>query len=182
VTKTLTESVDAVETFLVQESPRGARAAILTNAGGPGLLAANAARLYGLEIPPLSPATRSLVARELPAAAFAENPLDLLATATPDLVSRAIQVVGLSGEVDALLLLFMRPSFVDPGRMAEAVVSTLGSVPVPAVLCWMGGQDLAPSARILRASGLPVFQEPHRAAKALALLAGALPLPGDRKP
>ncbi len=103
---TLEEMFDLALAFGCQKPPRGARVAIVTNAGGPGILSADACEAGGLSVPEPSAALQEHLQRLLPGAASVRNPIDLIAAAGPDAYRRAIEAVLTSGEYDALVVLY----------------------------------------------------------------------------
>jgi len=100
---TLEEMFDLAAALGSQPLPRGRRVAILTNAGGPAILCADACEAAGLAIPPLSKETQGQLAAFLPATGSLRNPVDMIASATPEDFGRAVRAVLSSGEVDALI-------------------------------------------------------------------------------
>ncbi len=104
------ESIDAMFDIAAclnaQPLPAGRRVAILTNAGGPGILAADACAGAALDVVELSPATRSALGEILPASAAAANPIDMIASAGPDQYQRSVETLLAAGEVDSLLVVY----------------------------------------------------------------------------
>jgi acetyl coenzyme A synthetase (ADP forming)-like protein len=108
-TDTLSELFDVAKLLAAQPAPRGRRVAIVTNAGGPGILCADACEASGLQVPAFSEQLRSRLARVLPAEAASGNPVDLLAAAPPERYQQAIELVAASGEVDAVIVIHIPP-------------------------------------------------------------------------
>ena len=104
-----------------QPIPRGARVAILTNAGGPGILAADACEANGLELPSLSDATRAELRAFLPAAASVGNPVDMLASAPADHYRRALAAILRDESVDSVIAIFIPPLVTEPDAVAAAI-------------------------------------------------------------
>ena len=131
------------ELFDVAAAPRpsaGAAAAgasaIVTNAGGPGILATDACEAQGLEFPSLSPETTAALRAFLPAAASVANPVDMLAAAPPDHYQRTLKLVLADSNVDSLLVIFIPPIATDPEAVARAIVDgtrEAGEKPVLAI-------------------------------------------------
>ncbi len=117
-TERLEEMFDVAVLLSHQPIPRGARVAILTNAGGPGILAADACEANGLELPPLSDTTRSELRSFLPAAASVNNPVDMLASAPPDHYRRALASLLRDESVDSVITIFIPPLVTDPDAVA----------------------------------------------------------------
>ena len=107
--------------------PRGARVAILTNAGGPGILAADACEANGLELPALSDATRAELRSFLPAAASVGNPVDMLASAPAEHYRRALAAILRDEQVDSVIAIFIPPLVTEPGAVAAAIAEARAS-------------------------------------------------------
>ena len=118
---TIDEMFDLAACLEAQPLPRGSRVAIVTNAGGPGILAADACTAAGLTVAPFSEAMRSRLAGVLPNLAAATNPLDMIATAGPDHYRAAISVVLAADEVDALMVLYTPVDSASAGSILDAV-------------------------------------------------------------
>ena len=99
----------------------GPRVAILTNAGGPGILAADACEANGLELPALGEATRAELRSFLPAAASVGNPVDMLASAPPDHYRRALAAILRDEPVDSVIAIFIPPLVTEPDAVAAAI-------------------------------------------------------------
>ena len=171
-TDTLREMFDVASLLVSQPAPRGRRVAIVTNAGGPAILCADACEGEGLLIPRLADATVQALAAILPAEGTAANPVDLIAAATPDLYLRAVETVGRDPGVDAVIVILV-PSHSAPAEetaraVAEAARRLGGAVPVLAVLMRSAPPPvLAGDAR----ERVPFYAHPEDAARALANVA-----------
>src|SRR5205823_11985317 len=106
---TLEELVDVAELFSSQPLPRGPRVAVITNAGGLGILCADACEAGGLELPELTDETRAALAAALPGEASLANPVDLLGSATPATYEAVLPPLLADPRVDALVVLFVPP-------------------------------------------------------------------------
>ncbi|HYY78607.1 MAG TPA: GNAT family N-acetyltransferase, partial [Actinomycetes bacterium] len=137
-TDTLAELFDVASLLANQPRPAGRRVGIVTNAGGPGILCADACEAGGLQVVELSAGLRRALAEGLPAAAATANPVDMLASAPAAHYRRAVELVAGSGEVDAVIVIFIPPLLTEPAEVARAVREAAeaagGSVPVLAVL------------------------------------------------
>src|SRR5215831_62270 len=120
-TRTLEELFIVTKLLAHQPLPAGRRVAILTNAGGPGILAADACEAEGLELPPLSDSTTAALRAFLPAAASVGNPVDMIASATPDQYGRAMRILAADANVDALVVIYIPPLVTDPVQVAAAI-------------------------------------------------------------
>jgi len=163
-TDTLEELFDVANLLTHQPVPRGSRVAILTNAGGPGILAADACEAQGLELPMLADATVAELRSFLPATASVANPVDMIASATPDHFLRATRALLADENVDSLVVIFIPPLVTDPEAVAAAIVEgSKESVGKPVLANFMSTKG-APE--ILRS--IPSYGFPEAAASALA--------------
>lgn len=163
-TATLEELFDVAALLAHQPVPTGRRVAIVTNAGGPGILAADACEAQGLELPPLAAETAAALRGFLPAAASVANPVDMLAAAPPDHYMRALGLVLADSNVDSVLVIFIPPIATDAEAVARAIVEgtrKAGEKPVLAIFMSARG---APA--ILQP--IPSYAFPEPAAMALA--------------
>ncbi len=163
-TGTLEELFDVASLLAHQPVPRGRRVAIVTNAGGPGILAADACEGQGLELPALASETVAALRRFLPAAASVANPVDMLAAAPPDHYERTLRLVLADPSIDSLLTIFIPPIATNTAAVAAAIVEgarEAGSKPVLAIFMSSRG---APD--VLRP--IPTYAFPEPAAIALA--------------
>jgi acetate---CoA ligase (ADP-forming) len=161
-TDTLGELFDVASMLAGQPPPAGPRVGIVTNGGGLGILCADACESAGLEVPETPPEVVFRLERALPAEAAVGNPVDLLATASPEEFAAAIDAFAQSHAVDALIVLFVPPLVTDPEPIAAAIreAATRGGLPIAAVFA----MRQAPQA----ADDLPCFQFPEDAARAVA--------------
>ena len=123
-TERLEELFDVAALLSHQPIPRGARVAILTNAGGPGILAADACEANGLELPALSDKTRAELRSFLPAAASVANPVDMLASAPPEHYRRALTAILADQSIDSVITIFIPPLVTDPAAVATAIAAS----------------------------------------------------------
>ena len=169
-TDTLSELFDVVGLLSAQPVAAGERVGVVTNAGGLGILVADAAEAKGLRLPELSAPSHTALRALLPAAAGLANPVDLLAAATPDQYERAIAIVGADEQIDAVVAIYITPFAGRSTDIAAAIARGAGAVPreKPLLAVFMARDD---GAAVL-ASGprgrLPTFDVPESAAPALA--------------
>ena len=164
-TDNLGELLDAARMLSDQPLPAGNRLAIVSNAGGLNVLAADTAENSGLVVPPLGPATRRRVVESAPGSASADNPIDLGAGASPAAFAAAAEAVAQSGEADALLLVIIGTRANSPAAILAAlgpVVDDHPDLTIAAVL--VGSDDDQPR---LGKRAVPVFDLPERAVTAL---------------
>ena len=163
-TDTFEELFDVANLLSHQPVPTGRRVAILTNAGGPGILAADACESLGLELPMLSDATISELRSFLPSSASVANPIDMIASATPEHFLRAIRALLADEHVDSLIVIFIPPLITDPEAVAEAIVEGSKDAGGKPILANFMSTKGAPD--ILRS--IPSYGFPESAASALA--------------
>ncbi|HLM67150.1 MAG TPA: acetate--CoA ligase family protein, partial [Longimicrobium sp.] len=168
---TVEEMFDLAMAFSHQPIPRGNRVAIVTNAGGPGIIIADACEAYGLVVTELAEETRALLAEHFPEEASLTNPVDMIASATPQSYRIAVEAVLADPNVDAVIATFVPPLGVRQEDVAEAIVSVAGGQtekPVMAVL--MGRQGLPQGLAELNAAGIPGYRFPESGVRALAAM------------
>jgi acyl-CoA synthetase (NDP forming) len=163
-TESLEELFDVAVLLSHQPVPRGARVAILTNAGGPGILAADACEAHGLELPTLSEATRAELRSFLPSAASVRNPVDMLASAPADHYRRALASILRDDGVDSVIAIFIPPLVTEPGAVATAIATAAQAADGKPVLGVFMRSEGAPAAL----TPIPSYAFPESAALALA--------------
>jgi acetyl coenzyme A synthetase (ADP forming)-like protein len=158
---------DDAAALAMQPLPRGNRVAIVTNAGGPGIMATDAVEGSGLQIAALSPrATESLKAR-LPAAASVANPIDVLGDADADRYALAVRTAIEDDAVDAVLVILTPQAMTRPVETARAIGETCRGAAKPVLASFMGGEDVRRGRETLTALAIPEYPAPERAAAAL---------------
>ncbi len=169
---TIEELFDVAGVLVDQPLPRGRRMAVVGNAGGPGVLAADACGAFGLSVPELSSAVQGELRARLPTWAGLSNPIDLIASATPDTYRQCLDVLLASGEVDGVVVIFTPPLGIEADDVAAAVVRVVddahhadGNIPV--VATFIGSSS---AATVLRSGRRPIpsFGYPETAVRALA--------------
>jgi acyl-CoA synthetase (NDP forming) len=141
--ETLEEMFDLAAALGSQPLPKGRRVGIITNAGGPGILCADACEAGGLIVPELSAPIKSQLASFLPASAGLNNPVDMIASATPDHYRRAMEIILASDEVDSLIVIYIPLGLAKMSAMTDAVrqgVATArkkGGADKPVLACLM---------------------------------------------
>ena len=163
-TTTLEELFDVAALVAHQPVPRGRRVAIVTNAGGPGILAADACEARGLELPRLSDATVAELRSFLPDAASVGNPVDMIASAPAAHYERTLAAVLRDDRIDSALAIFIPPVVTDPDAVAHAIRAAATSRPGKPVLAIMMSSGRSPEAL----APIPVYAFPEAAAGALA--------------
>lgn len=152
-----------------QPLPRGRRLAIVTNAGGPGILAADACAAQGLRLAALSEATRARLAAFLPPEASTQNPVDMIASATPEAYRQAVEAVLADDGVDAVLMIFIEPLVTQPEPVAEAIRQAVAGTDKTVLACFMMARGAPELLRVEPGRRVPSFVFPEDAVRALAL-------------
>ncbi|HSL24551.1 MAG TPA: GNAT family N-acetyltransferase [Vicinamibacterales bacterium] len=165
-TTTLDEMFDVAALLANQPLPRGRRVAILSNAGGPGILAADACEANGLELPVLDEKTKAALRLFLPEAASVGNPVDMLASAPAEHFKRALDLLLADPNVDAAMAIFIPPLVTEGEAVARAIVSAARESTKPVLATFME-IDGAPTVL----TPVPCYPFPESAAIALARVA-----------
>jgi acyl-CoA synthetase (NDP forming) len=164
------ELFDMAMAFTGQPLPRSRRAAVVTNSGGPGILAADALTAAGLEVPELQPATLAQLEPLFPPEASIRNPLDMIASVTAAQYRRGLETVLADPNVDSAVALFV-PLGVRQETVAEAIVAAAAAQPAKPVLAVLMGRDGLPQGRAeLNRARIPAYVFPESAARALGAL------------
>jgi acetyltransferase len=156
--------------FAYQPLPKGDRVGIVTNAGGPGILATDALERAGLEIPRLSSETAKSLEDHLPGAASVANPVDVLGDALADRYEHAMRLVSGDPNVDGLLVILTPQAMTEIEETARAVGRLAQEVEKPILGCFMGEARVRAGVDVLRQYGVPNYRFPERAAAALAAM------------
>ena len=151
--------------------PRGRRVAVLTNAGGPGVTAADALEAAGMAIAALRPATVAALADALPPAASLHNPVDMLASATPQQYAASLRYLLDDPGVDSVMVIVPPPPMHTTGGVARAIIPIIYTAEKPVVVAVMGERLIQEAVEHFRAAHVPEYRFPERAAAALAVLA-----------
>lgn len=152
-------------------APKGRAMAILTNAGGPGVTAADALEANGLALAELSQATVSALRAILPPAASLHNPVDMLASATPEQYARCLDILLADPQVSGVLVILPPPPMHTAGAVAKALIPIIHAAAKPVVIALMGERLIQEAVEHFRAARVPEYRFPERAASALAILA-----------
>jgi len=163
---TFEELFDYATAFAMQPLPQGRRVAIITNAGGPGIMAADAAELAGLEVCTLDRASATALREKLPAAASVGNPIDVLGDADPERYVTAVTAAQDDEQVDAIVVILTPQAMTLPAETARAIAKCANNKK-PILVSFMGGEDVMPGRDELVASNLPDYPSPERAVSVL---------------
>lgn len=150
--------------------PGGNRVAIVTNAGGPGIVATDMTVSSGLELAQFQETTVEKLAEQLPSTANLHNPVDVIGDASHDRYESALSEVLKDDGVDGALVILTPQSMTDARGTAEAIVKVARGSRKPILSCFMGVVDVSEGVHFLQEHGYPVFRFPEDAAKAFSAL------------
>lgn len=162
---TIAELFHMAEVLAKQPRPKGPRLTILTNAGGPGVLATDALITSGGELAELSEQTMKELDEILPAAWSHNNPVDILGDAAPERYAKALEIAARDENSDGMLVALTPQAMTDPTETAEALKPYAGTLGKPVLASWMGGGDIASGETILNRANIPTFPYPDEAAR-----------------
>ena len=158
------------EVLSKQPRPRGPRLSIVTNAGGPGVLATDALMATGGELTILSPETLQELDGFLSSHWSHNNPVDVLADADAERYVKAVDVVSKDAAGDALLAIIAPQGLADPTATANGMAKYAHTTGKPLLASWMGGDGVAAGTEILNTAGIPTFSYPDTAARAFTYM------------
>jgi acetyltransferase len=150
-----------------QPLPKGRRLAVVTNGGGLGIVATDAARDAHLAVPSLGPDVEAQLRSVLPPTASVANPVDLVGDADAARFHNALHALGGAAAVDAVLVLLTAQATTDSVTVARAIASATRGWTMPVVAAFVGGPRVAPGAAALDEAGIPSYPFPERAVAAL---------------
>ncbi len=165
---TISELFDYAALYTTQPLPRGPRVAIITNAGGPGIMATDAAIRNGLQLAALSDATKEKLRPCLPAAAALGNPVDVIGDAHSDRYKAAVRTVLEDPGVDMGIVILTPQSMTEIEETAAVVPEAVKGIHKPVVCSFMGVRDVASGVAILRQAHIPNYPFPEDGVRALA--------------
>jgi acetyltransferase len=167
--RTVEELFDVARGLASQPLPAGRRLLVVTNGGGLGIVATDAAREAGLTIGPLEPAVQASLRAVLPATASVANPVDLVGDADAARYGNALAAAGPCA--DAALIILTAQAATDAHGVARAVLGATRGWTIPVAAAFVGGARVAPGARALEEGGLPCYPFPEPAVGTLAGMA-----------
>ncbi len=153
-----------------QPRPKGPRLTILTNAGGPGVLATDSLVANGGELASLSAESRQLLNEFLPAHWSHNNPIDILGDADSERYARALDIASHDPNSDGLLVILAPQGIADPAQVAESLKPYAQGSGKPVLASWMGGTSVAAGENTLNSAGIPTFAYPDTAARAFTYM------------
>ncbi|MCS7303523.1 MAG: acetate--CoA ligase family protein [Thermoguttaceae bacterium] len=165
---TIEEMFNAAILYAYQPMPQGNRLAIVTNAGGPGVMATDAAVSMGLAVPRLSETTQQRLRESLPATANVKNPVDVIGDARADRYQAALRHVLDDPQIDQVLVILTPQSMTDIEAIAHGIVGMAKNASKPIACSFMGAEDVAPGIRVLQDAHVPHYLLPEWACAAMA--------------
>ena len=160
---TIAQLFNCAEALGKMNRPLGGNLAIITNAGGPGVMAVDAFSKWELEPAALSPETVGRLDQVLPPYWSRNNPVDILGDAPPERYLAAVRGVLAAPEVSGVLVLLSPQAMTDPTGVAQTLAPEIKKQAKPVFAVWMGAKDVAPGIRVLNEAGIPTFETPEEA-------------------
>ena len=168
--ESIEELFDYAVSFANQPLPRGRRVAIVTNAGGPGIMATDAVVRSGLELASFSKDTAEALRMGLPPAASVHNPVDLIGDAQHDRYEVALSAAYADENVDSIVVILTPQAMTDIEEIARVAVKYASRGEKPVFTCFMGIVDVSRGVKILEKNGVPHFAFPEASARSLAAM------------
>jgi acetyltransferase len=168
--ETIEELFELADVVAKQPIPRGPRLCIVTNAGGPGALAADMLVRNGGQLAPLSPGEKAALDRLLPATWSHGNPIDILGDADAARYAGAVELAASQPENDGVLVILTPQAMTNPLATAASIRAFAKIAGKPVLASWMGGAEVDAGRHVLTDSGIPVFNYPDMAARAFSYM------------
>ncbi|MCX6736336.1 MAG: acetate--CoA ligase family protein [Candidatus Parcubacteria bacterium] len=167
----VSELFDYVKAFSRNPIPKGKRIGIVTNAGGPGVLATDEAALRGLIVGEFSKETRRALAEFLPKTAGVGNPVDVVGDADAARYQKSLDTVMSDPDIDMALAILTHQTMTEVEETAQAIVQAKKQTGKPIIACFMGGSSVEKGIEVLRDGGVATVEYPEESANALSKLA-----------
>jgi acetyltransferase len=167
---TISDIFSMAEVLAKQPRPQGPRLTILTNAGGPGVLATDMLIGSGGVLAQLSSYTMAALDQILPPQWSHNNPVDVLGDASPERYAQSLEIAARDPESDGLLVILTPQAMTEPAATAEALKKYARSFSKPILASWMGGPEVEPGESILNQADIPTFAYPDDAAQAFVYM------------
>jgi acetyltransferase len=164
--KTFEELFDCAELLAKQRRPQGPGLAIITNAGGPGVMAADTLSDYGYDPVMLNDETIKRLDAILPPYWSKRNPIDMLGDSTPESYRSVVEILLDAKEVNGILIISAPQALTDTAAVAASLVDLIKNKPFPIFTSWIGGADMQKGRQIFNQAGIPTFDTPERAVRA----------------
>ncbi|MBK1989289.1 bifunctional acetate--CoA ligase family protein/GNAT family N-acetyltransferase [Sphaerospermopsis aphanizomenoides BCCUSP55] len=166
----ISDLFDMSEVLAKQPRPKGAKLTILTNAGGPGVLATDTLIESGGELAPISEAVVQDLNEILPPQWSHNNPIDILGDADPQRYTKALEIATKDPNSDGLLVILTPQAMTDPTQTAELLKPYAQMSNKPILASWMGGADVTEGEQILNSQGIPTYRYPDTAARVFSYM------------
>lgn len=168
--ETSQEMFDWARALACSPLPKGNSAAVLTNAGGPGVTAADSLEAHGLRMAEFKSSTIEKFSHVLPAQASFNNPVDMLASATPEQYAACLQVILEDTAVQSAMVILPPPPMYSASKAAKALIPVIHDSKKPVVVVLMGGQIIQDAVELFRTANIPEYRFPEQAASTLSIL------------
>jgi acetyltransferase len=165
--ETVEDLFDLALGFALQPVPRGDRLLILTNAGGPGILAADMAEKLGVPLAEITPGLRGRLSGKLPATASLGNPVDMIGDARANRYREVFSIIRGDPSVDTVLVVLTPQAMTEPDETARAAVEQLAESGKTVFASFLGEASVREARRILSTGGIPQYPVPERAVRSL---------------
>jgi acetyltransferase len=162
----ISELFDMAEVLGKQPRPKGPRLTIVTNAGGPSVIATDMLIGSGAQLADLTPETMAAFNAILPPTWSHNNPVDIIGDAKPELYAKSLEIAAKDPNTDGILVILTPQAMTDPTATAQCLVPYAHIPNKPVIASWMGADIVAKGEDILNAANIPTFKYPDRAAKA----------------
>ncbi len=169
--RSFVELFSAAKCLASRYRPVGKRLALVTNGGGPGVLAADWISEIGLQLGKLSPEAAELLKAQLPPRASLADLIDLSSEAGPEHFRLAVEAAGQDPTVDGVLALYAPQMGAEPAEAAQALAAAKATTGKPVLACWMGDESVTGARRILHDAAIPSFRTPEAAVGAFGNIA-----------
>ncbi len=164
------EMFSAARALTTPRKPKGNRLAVVSNGGGPAVLAADLAADTGISLASLSDATQARLHELMPRASLLGNPVDTLFDVHSDAFVEALSLCMEDDAVDGVLAVVAPNTFVDPTRLAQSCIERFKDAPKPLLACWTGETQVAEARRAFAQARMPTFRTPENAVLAYAFM------------
>lgn len=167
---TIDELFNIAQSLAMQPKPRNNRLAIVTNAGGPGVIATDTLIANGGKLAQLSDSVIKELDQHLSPHWSRGNPLDVLGDAGPQQYAKTLEMCSKDPNVDGILIILTPQSMTDPTAVASQVAEIAKNSKKTILSCWMGAEDIHEGQRVLEANNIPVYQTPEQAVKCFMIM------------
>ncbi|MCS7215381.1 MAG: acetate--CoA ligase family protein, partial [Thermodesulfovibrio sp.] len=154
------ELFDTAEMFLSNKTPKGRKLLIITNAGGPGIIAADTADRLGIKLDPMSRASIDAIAEKLPSTASLYNPVDIIGDATSERYKIVLDQAVKDDSVEGICIILTPQAVTDVDNIADVVITSSNNTDKPVFATFIGGQRVKNAVNKLKGARIPCFTDP----------------------